>query len=119
MMSFYGHQEAGLEVPAYIDLEIKGGGFVGDIMRGIANAFRPLTQKTVLETNPCLPLPVEPLYSVYSQIGGLCLLAWLILLAEPYILRLRHPIMAYFHPERAHERAVFLHRTIYMNRGRL
>ncbi|XP_032310807.1 DC-STAMP domain-containing protein 2 isoform X1 [Drosophila ananassae] len=116
MMSFYGHQEAGLEVPAYIDLEIKGGGFVGDIMRGIANAFRPLTQKTVLETNPCLPLPVEPKYSVYFQIGGLCLLAWLIVLAEPYVLRLRHPIMAYFHPERAHERAVFLHRTIFLKR---
>ncbi|KAH8262521.1 hypothetical protein KR026_010084 [Drosophila bipectinata] len=115
-MSYYGHQEAGLEVPAYIDLEIKGGGFVGDIMRGIANAFRPLTQKTVMDTNPCLPLPVEPNFWEYYQIGGLCLLSWIIVLAEPYVLRLRHPIMAYFHPERARERAVFLHRTIYLKR---
>ncbi|KAH8274942.1 hypothetical protein KR018_001776 [Drosophila ironensis] len=116
-MSFYGHQEAGLEVPAYIDLEIKGGGFVGDTMRGVANAFRPLTQKHVLETNPCLPLPKQPDYRDYWRIGSLCLLAWLILLAEPYVLRLRHPIMAHFHPERALKRAEFLHEKIGMDRG--
>ncbi|XP_016982315.1 DC-STAMP domain-containing protein 2 isoform X2 [Drosophila rhopaloa] len=111
-MSFHGHQEAGLEVPAYIDLEIKGGGFVADIMRGIANAFRPLTQKSVLDTNPCLPLPVEPDYAEYILILVLCLLAWLILLAEPYVLRTRHLIMAYFYPDRAKERAMFLYNRI-------
>ncbi|XP_041564385.1 DC-STAMP domain-containing protein 2 [Drosophila elegans] len=111
-MSFYGHKEAGLEVPAYIDLDIKGGGFVADIMRGIANAFRPLTQKSVLDTNPCLPLPVKPDYAKYVLILLLCLLAWLLVLAEPYVLRTRHLIMAYFYPERAKERAIFLYEKI-------
>ncbi|XP_070070381.1 DC-STAMP domain-containing protein 2 isoform X2 [Drosophila takahashii] len=111
-MSFHGHQEAGLEVPAYIDLEIKGGGFVGDVMRGIANAFRPLTQKSILDTNPCLPLPVKPDYTKYVLILLLCLLSWMILLAEPYVLRTRHLIMAFFYPERAKERALFLYNSI-------
>ncbi|EDW92666.1 DC-STAMP domain-containing protein 2 isoform X2 [Drosophila yakuba] len=111
-MSFHGHQESGLEVPAYVDLEIKGGGFVADVMRGIANAFRPLTQKSILDVNPCIPLPVKPDYAKYIIILLLCLLAWLILLAEPYILRTRHLIMAYFYPERAKERGSFLYNMI-------
>ncbi|KAH8378867.1 hypothetical protein KR009_001838, partial [Drosophila setifemur] len=117
-ISYYGHQESGLEVPAYIDLKIKGGGFVGDTMRGIANAFRPLTQKSVLDTNPCLPLPKKPDYWNFYQIGVLCLLSWIMVLSEPYVLRIRHPIMAYFYPERAYERAVFLHWTIIRRRGK-
>ncbi|XP_017066413.1 DC-STAMP domain-containing protein 2 isoform X1 [Drosophila eugracilis] len=111
-MSFHGHQEAGLEVPAYIDLEIKGGGFVADVMRGIANAFRPLTQKSTLDTNPCLPLPIKPDYAEYIFIFLLCLLAWLILLSEPYVLRTRHLIMFHFYPARAKERGIYLYNKI-------
>ncbi|XP_016934405.3 DC-STAMP domain-containing protein 2 isoform X2 [Drosophila suzukii] len=118
-MSFHGHQEAGLEVPAYIDLEIKGGGFVADIMRGIANAFRPLTQKSVLDTNPCLPLPLAPDYAKYILILVLCLFSWLILLAEPYVLRTRHLIMAFFYPERAKERGMFLYNRISDDRNNI
>ncbi|KRK00637.1 DC-STAMP domain-containing protein 2 isoform X5 [Drosophila yakuba] len=117
-MSFHGHQESGLEVPAYVDLEIKGGGFVADVMRGIANAFRPLTQKSILDVNPCIPLPVKPDYAKYIIILLLCLLAWLILLAEPYILRTRHLIMAYFYPERAKERGSFLYNMISEDRSK-
>lgn len=117
-MSYYGHQENGLEVPAYIDLEIKGGGFVADFMRGIAGAFRPLTQKSMIDSNPCLPLPIEPDYSQYFQILGLCLLAWVILVSEPYVLRTRHRIMAYFYPKRATERAMFLYKKINETRSK-
>ncbi|KAH8258678.1 hypothetical protein KR038_003940 [Drosophila bunnanda] len=112
MMSYYGHQEKGLEVPAYIDLEIKGGGFVADVMRGFAGAFRPLTQKSTIDSNPCLPLPVEPDYLRYVKILVLCLSAWLIVVAEPYILRTRYCIMEHFYPKRAHERRLFLYRKI-------
>ncbi|KAH8236140.1 hypothetical protein KR032_009076 [Drosophila birchii] len=112
MMSYYGHQEDGLEVPAYIDLEIKGGGFVADVMRGVAGAFRPLTQKNTIDSNPCLPVPIKPNYLQYVEIFVLCLLAWVIVLAEPYILRTRHIIMAYFYPKRATERRMFLYRKI-------
>ncbi|XP_070142057.1 DC-STAMP domain-containing protein 2 isoform X2 [Drosophila kikkawai] len=112
MMSYYGHQEDGLEVPAYIDLEIRGGGFVADVMRGIAGAFRPLTQKNKIDSNPCLPLPIKPDYSRYVKILMLCLLAWVIVLVEPYVLRSRHCIMAHFYPKRANERLMFLYRKI-------
>ncbi|BFF98397.1 DC-STAMP domain-containing protein 2 [Drosophila madeirensis] len=115
-MSFYGHQESGLEVTAYIDLQIKGGGFVADVMRGISNGFRPLTQKTVFDTSHCLPLPVEPNYWRYAEILGLCLIVWLVLLTEPYFLRLRHAIMRCFYPERDHERALYLHNKILTER---
>ncbi|XP_030375646.1 DC-STAMP domain-containing protein 2-like [Scaptodrosophila lebanonensis] len=115
-MSYYGHQQADLEIPAYIDLEVKGGGFVGDIMRGIANAFRPVTQKKMLDTHQCLPLPVEPNYVRFVQILGLCLAAWLVLLCEPHCLRLRHVIMRCFYPERAHTRALYMHNKILTER---
>ncbi|KAH8286174.1 hypothetical protein KR054_003612, partial [Drosophila jambulina] len=111
-MSYYGHQEDGLEVPAYIDLEIKGGGFVADVMRGIAGAFRPLTQKNTIDSNPCLPLPIEPDYARYVKIFTLCLLAWVIVVVEPYVLRTRHCIMEHFYPKRAIERRMFLYRKI-------
>ncbi|KAH8371067.1 hypothetical protein KR093_006081, partial [Drosophila rubida] len=115
-ISYYGHQQAQLEVPAYIDLEIEAGGFVGDILRGIASAFRPLTQQSSLNTQACLPLPLAPNYRKYFEICELCLLAWLVLLTEPFVLRLRHVIMQYFHPERAHERALYLHKKILKER---
>ncbi|XP_026849990.1 DC-STAMP domain-containing protein 2 [Drosophila persimilis] len=115
-MSYYGHQKSGLEVPAYIDLKIKGGGFLVEIMRGISKGFRPLTQKTVLETSECLPQPVEPNHYRYAEILGLCLFAWLVLLTEPYFLRLRHVIMRCFYPERDHERAMYLHNKILTER---
>ncbi|XP_032291377.1 DC-STAMP domain-containing protein 2 isoform X3 [Drosophila virilis] len=116
-IAYYGEEQDDLEIPAYVDLEIEGGGFVGDIMRGIANAFRPITQKTKLDSKSCLPLPVEPDYRYYAGILLLCLLAWLILLTEPYALRLRHLIMQRFYPERAHVRALYLQRKIIEKRG--
>ncbi|XP_020816188.1 DC-STAMP domain-containing protein 2-like isoform X2 [Drosophila serrata] len=112
MMSYYGHQEKGLEVPAYIDLEIKGGGFVADVMRGIAGAFRPLTQKTTIDSNLCLPLPIEPNYIRYVKMLVILLLAWILVALEPYILRTRHIIMEHFYPKRAVERRLFLYRKI-------
>ncbi|XP_030560934.1 DC-STAMP domain-containing protein 2-like isoform X1 [Drosophila novamexicana] len=116
-IAYYGEEQDDLEIPAYVDLEIEGGGFVGDIMRGIANAFRPITQKTRLDSKSCLPQPVEPDYRYYAGILLLCLLAWLILLTEPYALRLRHLIMQRFYPERAHVRAQYLQRKIIEKRG--
>ncbi|KAH8301950.1 hypothetical protein KR044_001248 [Drosophila immigrans] len=117
-ISFHGHRQADLEVPAHFDLEIKEGGFVGDIMRGIANAFRPWTQQRSLDTKACLPLPLVPNYHKYLEILQLCLLAWLVLLTEPFVLRLRHVIMQHFHPERARERALYLHHKILRERAR-
>ncbi|KAM8709447.1 hypothetical protein ACLKA7_016279 [Drosophila subpalustris] len=116
-ISYYGHKQDDLEVPAYIDMQIKGGGFVGDIMRGLAQAFRPITQKRTLDTKACLPLPVEPMYRHYVEILLLCLLAWFILLTEPYMLRLRHVIMQRFYPERAYVRALYLHEKILRERA--
>ncbi|XP_068142229.1 DC-STAMP domain-containing protein 2 [Drosophila tropicalis] len=115
-MSYYGHQQADLDVPAYMDLEIKGGGFIGDIMRGMANAFRPLTQRSTVATRHCLPLPREPNYWRYWEILALCIVAWLIGIVEPYALRLRHVIMRCFYPERAHVRALYLHNKILTER---
>ncbi|XP_043071420.1 DC-STAMP domain-containing protein 2 [Drosophila grimshawi] len=115
-IAFYGEQQDELEIPAYVDVEVEGGGFVGDIMRGIVQAFRPITQKTTLDTKACLPQPMEPNYGNYIKILIICLVAWLILLTEPYMLRLRHLIMQRFYPERAFERALYLHQRILKER---
>ncbi|ALC44070.1 CG6845, partial [Drosophila busckii] len=115
-ISYYGHEQAELEVPAYIDLHIKGGGIVGDIMRGIVNAFRPLTQSSKMDTRLCLPLPNPPRYNHYVEILSLCLLAWIVALTEPYVLRLRHVIMRWIYPERAQERAMYFYEHLFIER---
>lgn len=117
MITYYGEEQEDIEIPPFLDVQVEGGGFVGDVMRGVANAFRPMSQKTRVDSKSCLPEPVEPAYRYYIGILVLCLLAWFILVAEPYLLRLRHAIMERYYPERAHERALYLHSKILAKRG--
>ncbi|XP_030079482.1 DC-STAMP domain-containing protein 2-like [Drosophila hydei] len=116
MITYYGEEQKDIEIPPFLDVQVEGGGFVGDVMRGVANAFRPMSQKTRVDSKSCLPEPVEPAYRYYIGILVLCLLAWFILVAEPYLLRLRHAIMERYYPERAHERALYLHSKILAKR---
>lgn len=117
MITYYGEEQDDIEIPPFLDVQVEGGGFVGDVMRGVANAFRPMSQLPRVNSKSCLPEPLEPDFRYYIAILVLCLLAWFILLAEPYLLRLRHAIMQHYYPERAHVRAVYLHNKIISKRG--
>ncbi|TDG45152.1 hypothetical protein AWZ03_008402 [Drosophila navojoa] len=117
MITYYGEEQDDIEIPPFLDVQVEGGGFVGDVMRGVANAFRPMSQLPRVNSKSCLPEPVEPDFRYYIAILLLCLLAWFIVFAEPYLLRLRHAIMQHYYPERAHVRAVYLHNKIIAERG--
>ncbi|XP_016972930.2 DC-STAMP domain-containing protein 2 [Drosophila rhopaloa] len=114
LMSFHGHMTADLKPTAYKKIVIKGGGKIGDILRELIHAFEPRTSK--MNTRRCLPVPGKPKYIRYLWIFLLYLLAWLMVFWEPYGLRQRHRIMAYFYPEESSRRAQDLHYTILKER---
>ncbi|XP_070142090.1 E3 ubiquitin-protein ligase DCST1-like [Drosophila kikkawai] len=93
---------------------IKGGGQIGSFLRDLVHAFEP----KVLQMNSynCLPVPENPKYWLYFWILVLYVLAWIMVFWEPYGLRQRHRIMAYFHPEVSCRRVQYLHYSILKGR---
>ncbi|XP_064548770.1 DC-STAMP domain-containing protein 2-like [Drosophila montana] len=116
IMSFHSHKTAELQPPAYTKIVIKGGGLIGDILRGLVQAFEPLSKNLIVDIQHCLPLPRPPKFLRYWEIMMLCILAWCLLFWEPYGTRLRHKIMASIYPHNANLRAVYLHRCLLLNR---
>ncbi|XP_022214252.2 DC-STAMP domain-containing protein 2 [Drosophila obscura] len=117
MMSQHAHKTAGLKPPAYTRIVITKGGMIGDILRRLVHAFEPLAKNLGVGTEKCLPVPGEPNVLRYYEVLVLCVLAWLLLVWEPYSLRLRHWIMACFYPEDAHRRVKYLHQRILQERS--
>ncbi|XP_065361911.1 DC-STAMP domain-containing protein 2 [Calliphora vicina] len=116
MISFYGHKELGFEVPPYITVEVEGGGFVGEIFRGIVHAFEPITQNYTMDSQKCLPKPRTPNFFNYYLITMIVIMAWIFLFCQPYGLRLRHIVMRLYYPEVARQRAAWLHSKILLKR---
>ena len=65
-----------------------------------------------LTTDPCLPKPNKTpddiLWPIYALLLG-CLISCIV---EAYVSRLRSRICNFYYPERAKERAAFLHKSI-------
>ncbi|XP_055913918.1 DC-STAMP domain-containing protein 2 [Eupeodes corollae] len=116
MIYFYGKQEAGLEIPPFLTVNISGGGFTAEILKGIVHAFEPLSEKYELDPRPCLPKPIVPNYRRYWEIVGLIFIAWVFLILQPYGLRLRQVIMCIYYPDRSRERALWLYNEILLRR---
>ncbi|XP_070064512.1 DC-STAMP domain-containing protein 2 isoform X3 [Drosophila virilis] len=116
IMSFHSHKTAELQPPAYTKIVIRGGGLIGDILRGLVQAFEPLSKNLIVDIQHCLPLPRPPKFLRYWEIMMLCILAWCLLFWDPYGTRLRHKIMASMYPQNASVRAVYLHRCLLLNR---
>lgn len=114
---YIGKKEAGLMPDPYISVSVNGSGIVANICRGIIKAFEPAKEAYNIDPVECLPNPYVPNYIEYLKIGGLLLLAWLLLLFEPFALRLRIIILNKFHPDRDLERAVWLHSEILIERS--
>ncbi|XP_033243944.1 DC-STAMP domain-containing protein 2 isoform X1 [Drosophila miranda] len=112
MMSHHAHQTAGLKPPAYTRIVITKGGMIGDILRSLVRAFEPYAKNLDVGTEKCLPVPGEPNIFRYYEVLVLCVLAWLLLIWEPYSLRVRHWVMAVFYPIDAYRRVRHLHHRI-------
>ncbi|XP_034656068.1 LOW QUALITY PROTEIN: DC-STAMP domain-containing protein 2 [Drosophila subobscura] len=117
MMSYHAHKTAGLKPPAYTRIVITKGGMIGDILRSLVHAFEPLSKNLGVGTEKCLPVPGEPNVLRYYEILSLCVLAWLLVIWEPYSLRVRHWVMACFYPEDAQRRVKYLHERILRERS--
>lgn len=108
-----------LTVPPFITVEVEGGGFVGEIFRGIVHAFEPITQNYTVDSKSCLPNPRVPYIFNYYIIASIILTAWIFLFCQPYGLRLRHIIMHLYYPEVARQRAAWLHNKILLKRSKM
>ncbi|KAG7297299.1 hypothetical protein JYU34_019258 [Plutella xylostella] len=93
-------------------IQIIGKGPVAGIMRAIVDAISIPIATPGPSPVSCLPNPYPPDLQRYAQIGVLIFLIWFFALFEPYGLRLRHIIMGLYRPERAKQRAVWLHNHI-------
>nr|XP_043069950.1 DC-STAMP domain-containing protein 2 [Drosophila bipectinata] len=115
MMSHY--SKVSKIVPDYHRLAIKGKGTIVHLLRSIVNAFEP--RYFDVDEHKCLIIPRKPKYLFYCFIFILYILAWVLVFLEPYELRKRHRIMAYFYPEQAQRRAIALYNTILRERDDL
>jgi len=92
-----------------ISFDIHGSGVVADLAREFAAIIKPFAVFKDFDPAECLPKPRQPNYGDYHRIAALMLFAWLLLLGEPYILRLRQTIMQQFYPDRSLQRTVWLY----------
>ncbi|KAH8303812.1 hypothetical protein KR018_008187, partial [Drosophila ironensis] len=99
----------------YESYAVEGGGSIGILLSILLKAFKPST--FLEDRDSCLLVPLNPKKFHYLIILLLYVLAWFLVFWEPYGLRTRHKIMAYFYPKDAHDRALQLHSTILDNRG--
>ncbi|OQV13042.1 DC-STAMP domain-containing protein 2 [Hypsibius exemplaris] len=114
----YGAFDAEIEVPANIELRVKGSGFLASMYRTIIKSFNPLLKiLPKVDTTPCLPFPSAPDYAKYKKIWALLGLVLALILLEAYGLRVRHVICSWFTPNREKERAVWLYNSILRQRG--
>ncbi|KAH8336313.1 hypothetical protein KR067_004733, partial [Drosophila pandora] len=90
----------------YLRLAIKGKGTIVHLLRNIVNAFEP--RYFDVDEQRCIIIPRKPKYLHYFFILILYIFAWFLIFFEPYGLRKRHRIMAYFYPEQAQKRAIAL-----------
>ncbi|KAH8380314.1 hypothetical protein KR009_009924 [Drosophila setifemur] len=98
-------------------LKVEGSGQIADVLRDLLSAFEP--KYSGVDPQACLPVPEKTRNYYYMLILLLYILAWFLVFWEPYGLRQRHRIMAYFYPDEADRRAHHLHFTILHERSKL
>ncbi|KAG4079821.1 hypothetical protein HA402_014952 [Bradysia odoriphaga] len=97
-----------IELPPFMSVTVGGNGIFVEIVRGIVDAMTPATSSYKIDVTPCLPSPSVPNTDRYVQIVFLIAMSWILLVFEPYALRLRQIIMNRMYPEKANERAAWL-----------
>lgn len=97
-------------------MNVTGQGVIAEMCRELVEIFKPLVKFYDVDFNLCLPHPHQPDYGKYLKIGVLIVISWMLLLLEPFGLRLRSIIMAHYFPERCLERTVWLYHQILRKR---
>lgn len=92
---------------------------MSDLFKGILNSFRGLEKIYDIDATSCVPHPKIPNYEKYEIILMLLCLCWILVIFEPYFLRIRHLVMQRHYPQRTTQRAVWLYNRILRKRMNL
>lgn len=107
---------ANVTAPPPFTYHVHGQGLIAELIHGIVAAFSPIVDAFQIDPKPCLPMPSRPDRIRYAEIGALLLLAWSMLIFEPYALRVRQIVMNRYEPERSRDRAAWLLQQIVRKR---
>lgn len=99
-----------------LSVNVTGNGIVAEMCRELVEIFKPMVKFYDVNLQLCLPHPHQPDYCDYLKIGALVVTTWMMLLLEPFGLRLRSVIMDHYYPERCLERTVWLYHHILRKR---
>ncbi|XP_046833011.1 DC-STAMP domain-containing protein 2-like [Vespa crabro] len=114
---YYGRIQTQIEQPNSVGVYVSGTGFLAELYRSIIKAFTPHIKDIEINSVPCLPDPIPPSYDGYIRILSLIILCWIMIIFEPYCLRLREIVMCQYYPDRAKQRAAWLYNHIMRSRG--
>ncbi|KAK2576099.1 hypothetical protein KPH14_007434 [Odynerus spinipes] len=106
-----------VQQPNSVGVYVSGNGYLADLYRSIVKAFTPHMQDVEINSVPCLPDPLPPDFDGYIRILSLIAFCWIMVVFEPYSLRLRTIVMCQYHPDRAKQRAAWLYNHIMRSRG--
>nr|XP_061789460.1 DC-STAMP domain-containing protein 2-like [Nerophis lumbriciformis] len=99
--------------PVTVSVQVKGLGYLADIMRDLAASFNILQAGNVtVVSKKCLFTPSEPDHDANFTLGFLLGVTLVVTLARGMLLRSRRLICAYFYPETEKARIRFLHQQI-------
>lgn len=109
--------EKDVVAPPMITLNVEGSGMLAEMYAGMFEAFDPMTNEYAVDSVPCLPTPFIPDLDRYVKIALIILLYWILLIFEPYGLRVRQIVLNAYYPIRARERAIWLYNNILRKRS--
>lgn len=86
------------------------------MFKDIINSFKTLEKIHDSDATPCIPHPKMPNYDKYETILMMLCLCWILLVFEPYFMRIRHLVMKLHYPQRTTQRTVWLYNHILRKR---
>nr|CAH8832510.1 unnamed protein product [Trichobilharzia regenti] len=99
-------------------LHIDGDSSFANIIQSLTGMLNPLKDVALnIDATTCRPTPNPPDFNTYIEIILLLLLAFISVILQVYIMRLRHSIMIWYYPKKAVHRAAWLRTHIKNNRG--
>ncbi|KAG8315051.1 DC-STAMP-like protein [Homalodisca vitripennis] len=99
------------------EVSVVGSGFIAELSRRVVRALNFLDYN-FYATNfmPCVPNPKRPDFWRALKIIGILVFLLFSWISRPFMMRLRHMILDYYHPDVAKRRAIWLHNTILLRR---
>lgn len=99
------------------EINVQGSGFIGELSRRVVGSLNHMDYNFYYtHFMPCVPNPKPPNSWINKKIVFFLALLWLSWLIQPYVLRFRHMVMDYYHPQSALRRARWLYNSIVFKR---